>query len=331
MSNVLLGCYVSPKIGMGHLSRILSIADKLRKDNNVNPELLIFGDIVKKKELDNFKVHYFSLKDDFSKTIEHLIEREKFDAFILDLHSEHNIYNIRELFISLKKRGIYLVSVDSLINFRDILDIVWIPSFNFDFSKYSGHTALLKSGWDSFLIQKRLQHKNWSPGSKVLVLTGGSDVTNLRETLPTQLDKTLDKNFEIHWVKGPFSHAPNLPRECRLNWVVHNAPEYLDELMVQSNYVMSVFGVSFFEALQYGIPAVVFSPYGDKDNDDLNDLSKEKVAMVSNNSELAIKGLVELIKNDKLAKKYSMNALMKMSVNGVQNLCNEIYSLLRLK
>ena len=331
MSNVLLGWYVSSEIGIGHLSRLLSIADKLQKDNNVIPEFLIFGDIVKKNELVNFKVHSFSLKDDFVSTIENLSKEKKFDALILDLYSKLNIYNLRELFISLKKRGIYLVSIDSLINYRNILDIVWIPSFNFDSGRYSGHTCLLKSGWDSFLIRKRFKQKSWSPGSKVLVLTGGSDVTNLGETLPAKLDKLLDNNIELHWVKGPFSHAPNLPKECRLNWVVHNAPEYLDELIVQSNYVMSVFGVSFFEVLQYGIPTVVFSPYGEKDINDLNGLSKENVAMVFNKTEPAIKGLDELMRNDELAIKYSMNALKKMSVNGVQNLCNEIYSLIGIK
>lgn len=328
---VLLVCYVSAEIGIGHLSRLLALAETLSKDNKVIPEFLIFGDLFKKNDLANFKVHSFSIKDDFVSTIENITKKNKFDALILDFYSKLNIYNLRELFMSFKKRNFYLISIDSLINYRDILDIVWIPSFNYDFSKYSDHVGLLKSGWDSFLIRKRLHQKNWNPGSKVLVLTGGSDVANLGETLPTQLDKTLDKNLEIHWVKGPFSCAPNLPRKCRLNWVVHNAPENLDELIVQSNYVMSVFGVSFFEVLQYGIPTVVFSPYGDKDNDDLNELSKENVAMVFNNSELAIKGLVELTRNDELAKKYSTNALTKMSVNGVQNLCNEIYSLIGSK
>jgi spore coat polysaccharide biosynthesis predicted glycosyltransferase SpsG len=166
---------------------------------------------------------------------------------------------------------------------------------------------------------------------KVLILTGGSDISNLGRTLPAQLDELLDKNIELHWVKGPFSSAPNLPKECRLNWVVHNAPEQLDELIVQSDYVMTVFGVSFFEVLQYGIPAVVFSPYSNKDNNELDALSEEGVAMAVNNSKLAINGLIELMNNDELSKEYSMNALKKMSVNGAKNLSKEIYSLIGLK
>jgi hypothetical protein len=94
---------------------------------------------------------------------------------------------------------------------------------------------------------------------------------------------------------------------------------------------MTVFGVSFFEVLQYGIPTVVFSPYGNKNNKELDALSKEGVAMVESNSKLAINSLIKLMNNDKLSKKYSINALKKMSINGVQNLSNEIYSLMGLK
>jgi spore coat polysaccharide biosynthesis predicted glycosyltransferase SpsG len=328
---ILLICHISSEIGIGHLSRLLALAQELIKNNNVIPEFLIFGDFIKKDELSSFNVHTFSLTDDFIATIENILEMNNFDALIFDLYPKHNINNLGELFIQLKRRNICLISIDSLIEYCNILDLVWIPSFNFDCNKYADCTSVLKSGWGSFLIQKRLQHKDWTPGIKVLILTGGSDVANLGETLPAQLNELLDKNIELHWVKGPFSSTPNLPKKCRLNWVVHNAPEQLDGLIVQSDYVMTVFGVSFFEVLQYGIPTVVFSPYEDKDNDELDALSEEGVAMVVNNPKLAIEGLIELMNNDELAKEYSMNALKKMSINGVQNFSKEIYSLIGLK
>jgi spore coat polysaccharide biosynthesis predicted glycosyltransferase SpsG len=235
------------------------------------------------------------------------------------------------LFTRLKQRNICLISIDSLIEHCNVLDLIWVPSFNFDCNKYTDCTSILRSGWDSFLIQKRLRHKDWTPGTKVLILTGGSDVSNLGKTLPIQLDELLVKNTDIHWVRGPFSGSPNLPKKCRLNWIIHNAPEQLDELIVQSDYVMTVFGVSFFEVLQYGIPTVVFSPYGNKDNNELDALSKEGVAIVESNSKLAINSLIKLMNNDRISKKYSINALKKMSINGVQNLSNEIYSLMGLK
>ena len=331
MNHVLLVCYVSSKIGIGHLSRLLALAETLRKDNKVIPEFLIFGDLVKKGDLEKFKVHSFSLEGDFVDTINKTLINKEYSVLIFDLYPNHNIDNLNELFKHLKQRDLHLISVDALIEYCDILDLIWIPSFNYDFSGYSYCSSVLKSGWDSFLIQKRLEHTEWSPGSKVLILTGGSDVSKLGETLPAQLDEMLGKDAEVHWVRGPFSRAPNLPNNCRLNWTIHNAPEQLDELIVQSDYVMTVFGVSFFEVLQYGTPTVVFSPYGIKDNKELDALSKEGVAAVEANSGRAVNSLIELMNNDELAREYSMNALKKMSINGVQTLCNEIYSLVRLK
>ena len=327
----LLICHVSAEIGLGHLSRLLALADTLRKDNNVIPEFLIFGDFIKKDELASFNVHAFSLTDNFVATIENILELNNFNVLIFDLYPKHNIDSLDKFFIQLKRNNVCLISIDALIEHRNILDLIWIPSFNFDCGRYTGCTSVLKSGWDSFLIQKRLQHKDWIPGSKVLILTGGSDVSNLGKTLPIELDRLLNNNTEVHWVRGPFSSEPNLPKKCRLNWIVYNTLEQLDELIVQSDYVISVFGVSFFEVLQYGIPTVVFSPYDNKDNSELDALSEEGVAMVVNNPKLAIEGLIELMNNDELAKEYSMNALKKMSINGAKNLSKEISSLIKSK
>ena len=331
MSHVLLICYVSSKIGMGHLSRLLALAAALRKDNKVVPEFLIFGDVVKKEELSKFKVHYFSLVDDFVTTMDKVLINNEYSTIVFDLYPSHNIDNLNESLKQLKQRDVHLVGIDALIEHSDILDLIWVPAFNFDFSGHTDCNSMLKSGWDSFLIQKRLEHAEWSPGAKVLILTGGGDASKLGETLPAQLDEALGKDTDVHWVRGPFSDAPVLPGTCRLNWTIHNAPEWLDELIVQSDYVMTVFGVSFFEVLQYGIPTVVFSPYGIKDNKELDALSKEGVAVVEINPLGAINSLVALMNDDNRAREYSLKALNKMSVNGAENLCNEIYSLMRLK
>ena len=331
MTHVLLVCHVSSKVGIGHLSRLLALAEVLRKDNKVIPEFLIFGDFIKKGELGKFRVHSFSLVDDFVGTIDKTLINNEYAALIFDLYPNHNIENLNQLFRQLKQRDVNLIGIDALIEHCDILDLIWVPSFNFDFSGHTDCNSVLKSGWDSFLIQKRLEHTGWSPGSKVLILSGGSDVAQLGKTLPVQLDDVLGKNTEVHWVRGPFSSAPILPNKCRLNWTIHDAPESLDDLIVQSDYVIAVFGVSFFEVLQYGIPTVVFSPYGIKDNKELDALSKEGVAMVASGYKSQVDCLVELMSNHELSKSYSLNALSKMSINGVERLSKEIYSLIGSK
>lgn len=331
MSKILLACFVSPKIGLGHLSRLLALAQTLKKYKKVVPEFLIFGDLIKKDELDSFVVHNFSVENDFTQTIQVLLEDKNFKAIVIDVYKNHDISNLHNLFLQLKHQKILTIGIDSLIEYCDILDLIWIPSFNFDINKYEKNCkGLLKSGWDSYLIQKHFSNKEWKPGLKILVLTGGSDISGLGKTLPAQLDHLLDKNSEVHWVKGPLSDDPIFPEKSKLKWTLHDAPQQLDELILDSNYALAVFGVSFFEVLQYGIPTVVFSPYDNKDDKDLLALSKENVAVVSYNSGSAIKELSNLMTNQKLANKLSMNALKKMSVNGSQQLSKEIHSLLKI-
>ena len=157
MKKALLVCYVSSEIGIGHLSRLLALADTLKKDNKVTIDFLIFGDLIKKNELDKFKVHNFSLESDFIAIVNKIFEINNFDLLIFDIHQNHKISKLRELLIKLKQRNICIIGIDSLIEYCQILDLIWIPSFNFDNSKYINCKSLLRSGWDTFLIQKRFQ------------------------------------------------------------------------------------------------------------------------------------------------------------------------------
>lgn len=327
----LLVCHVSADVGIGHLSRLLATACVLKKQHDIESEFLIFGDVLEKEELSNFNVHNCSNHNNFFSKVSNLLQSRNIKVLILDLYPNLNIDNLGNYLREWKLKNINLISIDSLFEHHDILDLIWVPSFNFDPSHYRNSKCIVKSGWDSFLIQKRLNIKKWIPGSKVLILTGGSDVAGLGKILPSQLDKLLDKNTDITWVKGPFSQTPILPKKSRLKWTVSVSPETLDDLIVNTDYVMTIFGVSFFEVLQYGIPTVVFSAYNHDSNNDLNDLVEQGVALVAKSTALAIDGLITLIKNEELARQYSMNALLKMKINGTKNFSNEIYSLIKSK
>ena len=326
--HILLVCHAGSSVGLGHLSRLLALAQSLRQSDNFRIEFLIFGDDFQKEELEFFKVHQLPIFSDFENSLKKLIKQQSPSMVVLDLYPKLLSPNLEKLFTWIKEKEIGLVGIDSLVNYCTFLDLIWMPTFNFNLRNTPECKGKLISGWDSLLIQKRLPSKEWRSGVRVVVLTGGSDTTRLGENLPTILDGMLRSDSVIDWVQGPFSESPNIPSKCRLTWNVHNAPSQLDELIVESDYSITVFGISFFEVLQYGIPTVVFSPYGNKDDNELESLSKEGVAMVANNPKFAVERLVELMNNDGLAKEYSDNALMKMSTNGAQNLSNKIHSLM---
>ena len=313
MVKILLVCHVNYNIGIGHLSRLLVLANQLKKENKIIPEFLIFGELVKKEKLEGFKVYKNSSKDNFNNTIKNIIELNSIDLVAFDINQNYVNGNFRSLLSELKIKKIKLISIDSLIDYCDVFDIIWIPSFNFNLNKYNKCKSLIRFGWNSYLIKKNLKTKTWKPGSNVLVLTGGSDPMKLGKIFPTKIDNILNKNVNINWVRGPLSKEPIIPTNSMLNWSVHREIQQLDQLIIDSNYVISIFGVSFFEVLQYGLPTIVFSPFKNHKKD-LDALSKEKVAIVANNSCDAVHQLNDLMNNNELAKQLSLNSKKKFRV-----------------
>ena len=97
MPHVLLICHVSSEIGMGHLSRLIALAETLRKDNKVIPEFVIFGDRIKKSDLAKFRVLFFSPVDDFVITLDNLLISNSYAAIVFDLYPKHNIDKLKKL------------------------------------------------------------------------------------------------------------------------------------------------------------------------------------------------------------------------------------------
>ena len=300
----------------------------MKNSGAFSPEILIFGDYLRKNELASYCTKFCSYSDDFVSSIEKHIDRKTYKFLIFDLHPKLIVKELPNFFIRLKQENIFLIGIDGLISYRNLMDIIWIPSFNFNSRKYSDCECIVRSGWDSFLLQKRLKHKSWKPGKEVLVLTGGSDAYKLGEKLPSYLNNKLPKETRITWVKGPFAPVPLFDEVDKLSWLIIDSPENLDSLIVKSNYVLTVFGVSFFEVIQYGIPTVVFSPNVKKDNNDLIALSKENVALVAKDEKCAINQLKLLMRNKTHAKSISDTSLDKMKVNGAKKLTSEMQSLI---
>ena len=325
---ILLVCHASPSVGLGHLSRLLALANSLSVNDKYEVEFLIFGDDLEKEELKSYKTHKLSLYSDFKDSLVHIIKTISPSMVVFDLFPKLLPLNLEELFLWIKARDIGVIGIDSLIKFSPFLDHMWVPSFDYRLGAQSEFEGKLTSGWDSILLQKRLPNKKWTPGNRVLILTGGSDATGLGETLPKLLDYRLSEDTIVDWVKGPFSKDPLVPSKSKLNWNIHKSLPHLDELIVKSNYVLTVFGLSFYEVLQYGIPSVVFSPYGKKDDYEMKFLAKEEVTIVSKTSKHAVKQLVELMNDDRLANDISDKSLKKMSMNGAKKLSSKIQHLM---
>ena len=329
-ANVLVACHAGDGVGLGHLSRSLVAAEAMRSRFGADVRLLIQGNQINRSDLDTFPHHFITNDQDLVKVILDEYARQCVDLVVFDLHPNclPTPDSIQAMLIALQSSGCRLVAIDGLLQYRAMLDLIFIPSFQHADPADARNLAPIVFGWDCFLLNLQETPRGWQPGRRVLALTGGSDVTGLGQTWPTLLDATLPYQTELHWVTGPFAHAPALPQAPRIQFHSDLSPSGLGPLMQTSNYAITVFGVSFFELLYLGIPTVVFSPYGGKDDRELVAIAKTGAALVARDEREATDHLSALMHDDGLAARLSLNARALLNIPGARRLCAEIVSLM---
>jgi spore coat polysaccharide biosynthesis predicted glycosyltransferase SpsG len=322
---VLIVCQAGEGIGLGHFSRCLVIAKSLEKRFKAEVHWLIQGNPFEREDLNKFTHRFLPPDQDLTKQ---LVSHTRVDLVFLDLQTQLVPSEIGLALRSLRELGSIVVAIDGLLKYRSELDLIFIPSFQFKPPKDLSDGAPIVFGWDCFLLDNQFQPLPWKRGNRVLALTGGSDATQLGRNWPTVLDKSLPIDSELHWVRGPFSPAPNFPAEPRIKMIEHVSPNGLGSLMRQSNYAVTVFGVSFFELLYLGIPTVVFSPYGNKDDPELISIANAGVAIVASDEGDAVTKLNNLLSNEYKAHDMSTKARALMDKPGTHRFCFEIEKLL---
>ena len=314
--NVLIVCHAGKGVGLGHLTRSIVVARAMQQKFDAKIHFLVQGESVKKDYLNGFEHQFLDGNKDLSLMVKQQVQIHDAQVVVFDLYPQQHLEYLDELLVELRQGDRKIISVDGLVDYYEKLDLIFIPSFHFMPPCELNVETLVKFGWDCYLLNIKCDPIEWKSGKRVLVLTGGSDTTQLAKTLPSQLDAILSESTELHWVTGPFAINPVWPEYQRIKMLNHQAPSGLDKLMLNSNYALTVYGVSFFELLYYGVPTVVFSPYGKKDDEELAVVEAEGVALVARDEMDAVNKLKQLMSNDKLAMSLSEKARQKMSIPG---------------
>jgi len=328
--NFLVACHVGDGVGLGHLSRSLVAAEALRGYLGSAVYLLIQGNQILRSDLDAFPHLFIADEQDLARAILDESARCHIHVVVLDLHPKSlpTAASMKAMLMSLRSIDCRVIAIDGLREYREMLDLLFIPSFLNAAQPDTMSGAPLVFGWDCFLLNLHETPREWKPGRNVLCLTGGSDVTGLGKIWPAMLDRTLPADSELHWVTGPFAQSPALAQEPRIHFHNHLAPSSLGPLMQASNYAVTMFGVSFFELLYLGIPTVVFSPYGGKDDRELEAVAKAGVAIVARDEREATDRLSALMHDDRLAAQLSLRAREQLNTPGGRRLCSEIAKLI---
>lgn len=320
-------CQQGKDVGLGHFSRMLVLADAFKLQQKIPVKLFVQGPIVAKSELALVQHQFIAIQDCFFQTLLQAVYMDKPSVIIFDLPEKKIDTIFIDFLKQLRSLAIKIIGIDNL-DYSPYCDMIHIPAFWVDPSKLANTHCPVSYGWDSYLLAPPKKIKPWQPGNKIIVLTGGSDVAKLGETWPCALDAILPLGSEIHWIKGPYAAAPTLPQYPRNTWLVEDNPENLVELMAEMNYALTVFGVSFFELLQRGIPTVVFSPYGKKDHLELEKINEENICYVADDQKNAIQSLVKLMSSHNVARLFSIQSQNKLSINGAEKLIDSIQSIM---
>lgn len=326
--DVLIVCHAGASMGMGHLARMLALASVLQHQKKISLSFLVQGDPVEKRELNDFHHRFISQKAILQKEIESVISVQKPQIIVFDLHQSWVTTNFIKWMHGLRSLEIKIIGIENL-NYADVCNILHVPTFWIAPEKIIQTPCPIFYGWDSFLLPAIESNKSWQDGNKIIFLTGGADVTGLSQRWPREIDSLLPQNIEVHWVQGPYAKPPILQKTPRLSWIIHNAPDGLNKLINKMNYAVTVFGVSLFELLQHGLPTVVFSPYGNKDNEELLKLDHENVCEVAWSSNDAVNKVNILQKSPERAQLISETAKNKMKVSGTKSLSRSIFRLLK--
>lgn len=325
-------CSAGEGIGKGHFTRIISFLEIIKKKLNTNTVLFIHGKDLGGLNNNDIKFTQFLSLDNLCNHLLFLNNKSKKQVFIFDLKEDLIDSNFEKILLKIQENNGIIVSIDGLLFYEKFIDFIFMPTFlkqdKFDLI----NKEKISWGWNNFLLNSKYENAlTKSTYKNILILTGGSDATKLGQTLPKSIDINFRKKENIKWVIGPFSNYPNIDMLVNNQWKFIKNPSYLDDLMLETKIAITVFGVSFFELLYYGIPTIVFSPYGLKDNKELQEIEKLGVALVAKDESDVVVKLNELYVNESKQRELSEKSKNLFSSKGQDKLYQEIKKIVETK
>ena len=319
-------CQAGEGVGLGHLMRALVAARYIQKTLHADVHFLVQCEALDPLILSEFAFEIISKDEDLGLATQRSTNAFKPDVLVMDLFGSWVPKNFSNTLQALQAQ-VKLVAIDALAGCESFLDLLFVPSFlpPKDVEQLPVNTVF---GWDCFLLNVLAKQESVQTQARVLVLTGGSDATGLGQTWPALLNHALPAQALVDWVTGPYAKTPLWPSKPKIHIQNHLAPKGLGGLMHQASFALTVYGVSFYELLYLGVPTVVFSPYGAKDQRELDAIHQKGIALVANDGAHAVQLLTELMSNTALAKTLSLQARQTLSKSGGQRLATEIAQLL---
>ena len=327
----------SKKIGLGHLTRQIDIANELKKfnyhikflsKNYVEGNLLL--------EENQFEVIKLTARN---QTIKNSIDQIKktlspnkgvYDVIIVDLFKD---FDNQEYLDSLKSfcKKIFVLSDEPKQFFIEV-DGVFAFSENQDFFDYNMLKTTYYTGLTYFPLHSKFQsvpRKNVSKKVTNILLTfGGSDPNNFSSKVTTVL-KQIDLNVSIILVLGlGFSKEMHneVIKEKTENIIIKTNIKNMKDHFIETDLCICSAGNTIIEALTCGAPCIVL-PQTTLENERAIALEKKELIInlgLNFTHEQLIAEIQKLVSDYGLRKNLSKNAQNYLDGKGIQRIINII-------
>lgn len=259
-----------PELGLGHITRCLSLAEKL-KEKNMESTFLTKNYSGSVKEILN---NGHNLKAILRK----LNEKEEINLVLKTLKSlEPKViitdmpYASDEYLKALKNRGSFLVSIDDLGSKNFSSDMVIAGYLSCKLKTYNLlPRSKLYLGVKYLILRKefekahRTKRKIRKKANKILVSLGGADWENLTLKVVQALND-IKKELEITIVEGPlYQHREKLKKflkESKQSFFIESNAKNMGELMLSSDIAFTAGGETSYELAATGTPSINISQH----------------------------------------------------------------------
>jgi len=260
--NVLFRCDASEELGLGHISRCITLARRLQNENGCNIFFAIKKNNIATKILKNvFSYYEFDESDDkYESWLISLLVNLKINRFILDVRNDIN----KDFVIKIKRNlKLKVFTIDDPEEKRISTDVAIYPPVpqlqNMNWSNYKGK---LKIGWEYVIVKNdflQLYPKKNNLKTTILVSMGGTDPLNMIYFILSSLINA-HKDFKLLIILGPgYKRTISLKKllnKSKLDFELYNNPSNFSNIASSVDFAIISFGQTAYELLALNIPSL---------------------------------------------------------------------------
>jgi len=338
--NILFRVDAGKEIGLGHYKRCLAISSQLN-DNSKSLFLTKTEEIIKlNKESKTIKINIdYDIKQQITLT-ENIIKKFKVDVVICDINnkmSSEQPGDYTYYLDQISKMNILLVSFEDFKIYdvsSDIIVIPYIGANKITTNKRKNTTYLLGPKYfiirDEFMIYRQKYLSN--EVRNILISMGGSDSNNLTKIIIQSIIGIV-QNIHLNIIKGPlnrfnYDYIKRMLNKSKISFGIHESPKDISGLMGISDLGIISSGLTQYEASVMGLPTIVIS-LNDYHNQVVDEYAKmESIInfgiLNSSKTEILKKTVSNLINDQYLRKKMSINGKNILDGKGIERLISNI-------